>query len=110
MFLKAREIISNNKIGRKRGFIAEDETIVFNLTRKAYLWAAREVEIGGVIVIHISRGGVGECLTFLEEVREACINNLTIYTDKEPWYIWLMKFLKIKHRKKTFGMRNSIES
>ena len=35
MFLKAGEIISNNKIRKKRGFVAEDETIVFNLTKKA---------------------------------------------------------------------------
>ena len=49
-------------------------------------------------------------LYILEKVKEACINNLTIYTDKGPWYIWPMKFLKIKHRKKTFGIRNSIES
>ena len=42
------------------------------------------MESGEVIAIHVSRGGVGECLTFLEKVREACINNPTIYTDKGP--------------------------
>jgi len=69
-FLKAGEIISNiKKIKKKRGFIAADETIVFNLKKKAYLWAAR---------------GIGECLIFLEKVKEACINNPTIYTDKGP--------------------------
>jgi transposase-like protein len=44
-FLKAGEIISNiKKIKKKRGFIAADETIVFNLKKKAYLLAAREIK------------------------------------------------------------------
>jgi transposase-like protein len=38
------------------------------------------------------------------------INNSIIYTDGGPWYIWPMKFLKLRHRRKTFGIRNSIES
>jgi len=33
-FLKAGELLSNNKIKKKRGFIAADETIIFNLTKK----------------------------------------------------------------------------
>jgi len=88
-FLKAGEIISNNKIKKR----------------------AREIKFKEIIALHVSKGrGIGECLTFLEKVKEACINNLTIYTDKGPWYIWPMKFLKLKHRRKTFGIRNSIES
>jgi len=64
-----------------------------------------------IIALQVTKGReIGECLTFLEKIKEACINNPTIYTDKGPWYIWPMEFLKIRHRRKTFGIRNSIES
>ena len=107
-FLKAGEMLSRNRVGR-RGFIAADETVIYDLAGKAYLWAAREVRSGEVVAVQVTRGrGVGECLRFLERVREACYNNPTVYTDKAPWYIWPMKMLKMKHRR-TFGVRNSIE-
>jgi len=51
-FLKAGELLSNNKIKKKRGFIAADETIIFNLTKKAYLWAAREIKFKEIIALH----------------------------------------------------------
>jgi len=41
-FLKAGEILSGDGV-KNRGFIAVDETVVFNLSGRAYLWAAREV-------------------------------------------------------------------
>ena len=49
---------------------------------------------------------MGECLRFLEKVRERCRGRPTIYTDRGPWY---MKVLGIRHRRETFGMRNPIE-
>jgi transposase-like protein len=53
------------------------------------------------LLLHIAKGRrIGECLTFLEKVKEVCINNPTIYTDKGQWYNWPMKFLKLRHRKK----------
>ena len=71
-------------------------TIVFNLTKKAYLWAAREVKSGEVIALQVTRGrGIGECLKFLEKLKKSCKNNPTVYTDRGPWYNWPMKFLKI---------------
>ncbi|MGB9895380.1 MAG: IS66 family transposase, partial [Thermoproteota archaeon] len=55
-FLKAGEILSKNKIKKKRGFIAADETVVFNLAKKAYLWAAREVKTGEIVALQVTRG------------------------------------------------------
>ena len=43
-FLKAGELLSRDGVGR-RGFIAVDETVVSNLSGRAYLWAAREVRL-----------------------------------------------------------------
>jgi len=61
--------------------------------------------------LQVTRGrGIGECLTFLEKIKEVCLNIPTIYTNRGPWYNWPMKFLILKHRRKTFGIRNSIES
>ncbi|MGC8934825.1 MAG: hypothetical protein ACP5LN_06705 [Thermoproteota archaeon] len=80
--MKAGEILSKNKIKKKRGFIAADETVVFNLAKKAYLWAAREVKTGEIVALQVTRGrGIGECLRFLEKVKESCKNNPTVYTD-----------------------------
>ena len=108
-YLEAGELLLNIEI-KKRGFIAADETVIFNLTKKAYLWVAREVKSGEVIALQVTRGrGIGECLRFLEKLKESCKNNPTVYTDRGPWYNWPMKFLKIRHRRKTFGIRNSIE-
>ncbi len=42
-------------------------------------------------------------------MREACYNNPTVYTDRAPWYILSTKILKIKLRRRTFGVRNPIE-
>jgi transposase-like protein len=79
--LKAGELLLNIKI-KKRGFIAADETIIFNFAKKAYLWAAREVKSSEVIALQVTRGrGVGECLKFLEKLKEVCKNNPTVYTD-----------------------------
>ena len=87
-----------------------DEAVVFNLSGRAYLWAAREVGSGEVISLQVSRGrGLGECLRFLERVRRRCISRPTVYTDRGPWYVWPMKVLGIRHRRKTYGIRNSIE-
>ena len=42
----------------RRGFIAVYETVIFNLSGRAYLWAVREV-----IYLQVSRDrGLGECL------------------------------------------------
>jgi len=107
-FLKAGEILSRDGVGRR--FIAVDETVVFNLSGRAYLWAAREVRSGDVVAVQVSRGrGLGECLRFLEKVKKRCTGRPTIYTDRGPWYIWPAKVLGIRHRRETFGMRNPIE-
>ena len=49
-YLEASELLLNIEI-KKRGFIATDETIIFNFAKKAYLWAAREVKSGEVIML-----------------------------------------------------------
>ncbi|MEM4315418.1 MAG: hypothetical protein QXT66_03650, partial [Nitrososphaerota archaeon] len=68
---------------RRRGPIAVDETVIRNLVRRAYLWAAREVGTGEVMSVQVSRGrGIGECLRFMEMVRDRCSNNPTVYTDR----------------------------
>ena len=36
-YLEASELLLNIEI-KKRGFIAADETIIFNFAKKAYLW------------------------------------------------------------------------
>jgi len=55
-YLEAGELLLNVEI-KRRGFIAADETIIiFNLTKKAYLWAAREVKSGEVIALQVTRG------------------------------------------------------
>jgi len=96
---------------RRRGFIAADETVVWNLVRRAYVWAAREIRTGDVVAVQVSRGrGIGDCLRFMEIVRGSCANSPTIYTDRGPWYDWPMNFLKLRRRRKTFGRRNAIES
>ena len=70
-FLKAGELFSRNRVGR-RGFIVADETVIYDLAGKAYLWAAREVRSGEVVAVQVTKGrGVGECLRFLERVRGA---------------------------------------
>ncbi|MEM0500111.1 MAG: transposase, partial [Candidatus Korarchaeota archaeon] len=52
---------------RRRGPIAVDETVIRNLVRRAYLWAAREVGTGEVMAVQVSRGrGIAECIRFLE--------------------------------------------
>jgi len=108
-FLKAGEVLSGGGVGR-RGFIAVDETVIFNLSGRAYLWAAREVRSGEVVAVQVSRGrGLGECLRFLEKVKRRYRGRPTIYTDRGPWYIWPAKVLGIRHRRETFGMRNPIE-
>ncbi|MEM2237422.1 MAG: transposase [Candidatus Caldarchaeum sp.] len=46
---------------RRLGPIAVDETVIRNLVRRAYVWAAREVGGGEVLAIQVSRGrGIGE--------------------------------------------------
>jgi hypothetical protein len=96
-------------VGR-RGFIAVDGTVVSNLAGRAYLWAAREVRIGEVVSLQVSRGvGLGECLRFLERVKRGCRGRPTIYTGRGQWYVWPTKILGIGHRRETFGTRNSIE-
>lgn len=81
-------MLSKNKIKKKRGSIAADEIVIFNLAKKAYLWAAREIKSKEIIALHVTRGrGIGECLTFLEKIKESCVNNPTVYTDKGPCYI-----------------------
>jgi transposase-like protein len=63
------------------------KTIVFNLKKKAYLWVAREIKSKEIVALHVTKGRrIGECLSFLEKVKEVCINNPTIYTDKGPLY------------------------
>ncbi|MEM2180986.1 MAG: hypothetical protein QXP32_09265 [Nitrososphaeria archaeon] len=53
---------------KRRGFLASDETIIFNLKNKSYLWACREIKNGELIEIQVTKGrGIGECLTFLEK-------------------------------------------
>jgi hypothetical protein len=49
-------LFSKNKIKKKRGFIAADEIIVFNLKKKAYLWVAREIKSKEIIALHVSKG------------------------------------------------------
>jgi len=49
-YLEAGELLLNIEI-KRRGFIATDETIIFNLTKKAYLWVAREVKSREVIAL-----------------------------------------------------------
>ena len=94
-YLEAGELLLNIEI-KNRGFIAADETVIFNFAKKAYLWAAREVKSGEVIALQVTRGrGIGECLRFLEKLKKSCKNNPTVYTDRGPWYNWPMKFLKI---------------
>ncbi|MEM2017444.1 MAG: transposase, partial [Nitrososphaerota archaeon] len=89
---------------RRRGFIAVDETVIYNLARRAYLWAAREVRTKEVIAIHVSRGrGLGECIKFIEAVKDACSNKPTLYTDRAGWYEWPIRLLGMRRRKKTFG-------
>lgn len=59
-FLKAGELFSRGGGVGKRGLIAADETVVFNLAKKAYLWAAREVRSGEMVALQVSRGrGIG---------------------------------------------------
>jgi len=96
---------------RRRGPIAVDETVICNLVRRAYLWAAREVGRGEVFAIQVSRGrGIGECTRFMENVKKACTNNPTVYTDRAPWYGWPVKVLGFRRRVERFGRRNAIES
>jgi transposase-like protein len=57
----------------------------------------------------IEKSFLGEELQRQLELKFILKNNPTVYTDRGPWYNWPMKFLKIRHRKKTFGIRNSIE-
>ena len=38
--------------------IAVNEAVVFNLSGRAYLWAAREVRSGDVVAVQVSRGRV----------------------------------------------------
>lgn len=60
---------------RKRGFIALDETFIYDLSKRVYLWAAREVKTKEVIAVKVSKGGgLGEFMRFLETVRDACSN------------------------------------
>ncbi|MEM3095802.1 MAG: DDE-type integrase/transposase/recombinase, partial [Nitrososphaerota archaeon] len=107
-FNRAGEVFSS--IAR-RGPIAVDETVIRNLVRRAYLWAAREVGTGEVMVVQVSRGrGIDECIRFLEVVRDRCANNPTVYTDRAPWYGWPMKVLGLRRRVETLGRRNAIES
>jgi transposase-like protein len=54
-YLEAGELLLNIEI-KNRGFIAADETIIFNFAKKAYLWAAREVKSGEVIALQVTRG------------------------------------------------------
>ncbi|MEM4183732.1 MAG: DDE-type integrase/transposase/recombinase [Candidatus Caldarchaeum sp.] len=90
----------------RRGPIAVDETVIHNLVRRAYLWAAREV-----MAVQVSRvRGIAECIRFLEVVRDRCANNPTVYMDRAPWYGWPMKVLGFRRRVETFGKRNTIES
>ena len=103
------ELLSET-IKRKIGYIAIDETVVWNLVKRAYLWAAREIRSGDVVAIQVSRGrGIAECLRFMGIVKDSCANKPMIYTDREPWYNWPMAFLKLK-RRKTFGKRDSMKS
>jgi len=45
----------------------------------------------------------------LEKVASRYRGRPTTYTDRGPWYIWPAKVLGIRHRRETFGMRNTIE-
>jgi len=48
----------------RRGFIAINDTVVWNLVKRAYLWAAREIRSGDVVAIRVSRGrGIAECFS-----------------------------------------------
>jgi transposase-like protein len=49
-YLEAGELLLNVEI-KRRGFIAADETVIFNFAKKAYLWAAREV-----VALQVTRG------------------------------------------------------
>ncbi|MEM3097043.1 MAG: hypothetical protein QXV62_08635 [Nitrososphaerota archaeon] len=52
-----------------------DETVVWNLAGRAYLWAAREVRTREVLAIQVSRGrGLGECMGLMEAVRDTYTN------------------------------------
>ncbi|MEM3095544.1 MAG: DDE-type integrase/transposase/recombinase [Nitrososphaerota archaeon] len=85
--------------------------MICNLVRRAYLWVAREVGTGEVMAVQVSRGrGIGECLRFMEMVRDRCSNNPTVYTDRGPWYKWPIKVLRMRRRIEAFGRRNTIES
>ena len=56
---------------------------MWNFVNRAYLWAAKKS--GDVVAIQVSRGrGVGECLRFMEIVKDSCANKPTIYTDRGP--------------------------
>jgi hypothetical protein len=71
--------VSRESLGR---FIAVDETVIFNLSGRAYLWAAREVRSGEVVAVQCPRGrGLGECLRFLEKVKGRFRGRPTVYTD-----------------------------
>ncbi len=78
-FLKAGELFSENRTGR-RSLIAVDEMVVYDLVEKP-IYGLLE-KWGGYSNTDCQGRGVGECLRFLEKVREACYNNLTIYTDR----------------------------
>jgi transposase-like protein len=47
------ELLSE-KIKRKRCYIAIDETVVWNLVKRSYLWAAKKS--GDIVAIQVSRG------------------------------------------------------
>ena len=94
----------------RRGFIAVYETVIFNLSGRAYLWVTRDIKNGEVVSLQVSRGrGLGECLRFLEKVESRYRGRPTTYTDRGPWYIWPAKVLGIRHGCERFGMRNPIE-
>jgi len=48
------ELLSET-IRRRRGYIAIDETVVWNLVKRAYLWVAREIRSGDVVAIQRKR-------------------------------------------------------
>jgi predicted DNA repair protein MutK len=48
--------LSKNKIKKKTDFIASDETVVFNLAKKAYLRTTREVRTEEIVALRVTRG------------------------------------------------------
>ena len=65
-FLKAGEIISNNKIKKKRGFIAADETIVFNLLNQDSIEFLIPNVSSYVLILKIS---LANCTMFLYQYK-----------------------------------------